>query len=324
MSNGFQTTVNTVPAVGVAGDFCDVNPVYAALAGPGGLVAGPNGLYVGRAAWLSYQGIDADGAPAWANNYGSGPIAGIVPRLQQGLITQYLQDASMLIPAGFQCEVMSAGGFWVKNDGAAQAVPGMKAYANFVDGKFTFAATGAPTTASATVSAIAAGTAATGTGTIDNNVLTIASVSNTIFAGALVTGTGVATGTQIVGQITPLISGEALGGAGRYTVDIPEQTVASTALTITPYVLDTTGGTVTGTIVTGSVIASAGTPTGGVVVGKSVTATYAAGKYVIASKGATSASATVTLASNVETSWYVRSSALAGELVKISNLPALG
>jgi hypothetical protein len=318
MANGVQQSVTTQPAVGVVGDFATANPRFTQLAGPGAIVAGPSGLLIGRFAWLSYSQIDGDGAPAAANNNGTGPVAGFVGRAQQGLITTYLTPAGMTIPAGFQATLFSGGDFWALNAGASAAQVGMKAYAAFADGSVTFAATGSPTTGQATTSAIAAGTAATGTGTIVGNVLTIASVTNTIFLGAVVTGTGVATGTTIVSQL----SGTA-GGAGTYAVDIPSQNVTSTALTITPYVLDTTGGTVTGTIAVGGVIVSAGTPTG-VVVGKSVASAYAAGKWVIASKGATSASGTVVIASNVETSWHAASFGANGEIVKISNVPGIG
>lgn len=319
MSNGIQSSVTVQPAVGVVGDFATANPRFSQLAGPGAIVAGPSGLLIGRFAWLSYSQIDGDGAPAAANNFGSGPVAGFVGRAQQGLITTYLTAYGMTIPAGFQATLFSGGDFWALNTGASAAQPGMKAYASFVDGSVTFAATGSATTASATSTTLAAGTAATGTGTIVNNVLTVSGVSNTIFVGAVVTGSGVATGTTIAAQLsgTP-------GGAGTYAVDIPSQSVASTALTITPYVLDTTGGTVTGTIVIGSVIASTGgTPTG-VVVGKSVASAYDTGKWVVASKGATATSGTVVLASNVETSWHAASFGAQGEIVKISNVPAIG
>lgn len=319
MSGGFQTQVNTAQAPGIAGDFCDLNPYYSKTAGEGALVAGPLGLNVGRFAWTSYAQIDNDSAPAIANNYGTGPVAGFVGRLQQGLIAQYLGYASMNIPTGFGVTLYSAGDFWVLNSGAALARPGMKAYANFANGLVTFAATGAPTTASATSSTIAAGTAATGTGIIVGNVLTITGVSNTIYPGALVTGSGVASGTTIVAQLTGTT-----GGAGTYAVNIPLQTVASTALTITPYVMDTTGGTVTGTIEIGSMVQSAaGTPTG-TVVGASVTALVSAGIYVVTTGGGTVTSGTIVLASNVETSWYARSNALPGEVLKMSNVPGIG
>jgi len=326
MSGGIQATITTQPAPGIAGDFCDANPRYSWDAGPGGLVAGPNGLVIGLFAWVAYSQLDGDSAPAAANNFGSGPVTGFVSRAQQGLITTYLSDAGVTIPAGFQCTLMSGGGFWAYNSGSGQALPGMKAYANFVNGKVTFAAPGAPTTASATTSTIASGTAATFTGSIAGNVLTVTgSVTNTIYPGAVLSGSNVATNTVITGQLSGTT-----GGAGTYSLNIGEQSIAAEALTGTPYVLDTTGGTVTGSIVVGSVLQSAGGTATGTVVGMSVVTANqpATGKYIVAPAGfgaaGTVTSGTIVLASNIETSWYARSSGLTGEVVKISNVPGIG
>jgi hypothetical protein len=118
---GFQTVVNTQPAPAVAGDFCNKNPRFSVDAGPGGLVAGDNGVVVGRFAWLSNEEVDANDAPAIVNNFGAGPVAGFVHRDQQGLITGYLQKSSMLIPVGFQMTLMAGGGFWARNDGNTEA-----------------------------------------------------------------------------------------------------------------------------------------------------------------------------------------------------------
>lgn len=318
MSNGIQSSVTVQPAPGVVGDFASANPRFSQLAGPGAIVAGPSGLLIGKFAWLSYSQVDGDGAPAAANNNGSGPVAGFVGRAQQGLITTYLSSAGMLIPAGFQATLFSGGDFWALNTGASAARPGMKAYASFTTGDVTFAAAGAPTTTSAATTAIAAGTAATGTGTIQGNVLTISGVTNTIYPGAVVTGTGVASGTTVAAQIsgTP-------GGAGIYAVNIPSQSVASTAITVTPYVM-TVGGSVTGpAITTGAVIQSSGTPTG-VVIGAPVTAQITGTTFVVATGGGTAVSGTVVLALNVETSWYAKSFGAQNEIVKISNVPAIG
>lgn len=318
MSGGIQQSVTVQPAVGVVGDFASANPRFSQLAGPGAIVAGPNGLVIGKFAWLSYSQIDGDGAPAAANNNGTGPVAGFVGRAQQGLITTYLTPAGMTIPAGFQATLFSGGDFWALNTGASAARPNMKAYANFLTGDVTFAAAGAPTTTSAATTAIAAGTAATGTGTIQGNVLTISGVSNTIYPGAVASGSGVASGTTIAAQLsgTP-------GGAGTYAVNIPSQSVASTAITITPYVM-TVSGAVTGpAITTGAVIQSAGTPTG-VVVGAPVTAQITSTTFVVATGGGVAASGTVVLALNVETSWHAASFGATGEIVKISNVPAIG
>jgi hypothetical protein len=100
-------------------------------------------------------------------------------------------------------------------------------------------------------------------------------------------------------------------------------------MTATPYVLDTTGGTVTGSIGIGSVIsASTGTVTG-TISSMAVYSAYATGKWVVASYNpgvtpGTATSGTVTWANNVETSWYCRSFGLTGESVKVSNLPGVG
>src|ERR1044072_5841847 len=215
----FQTQVYYNQAPAVEGDFASTNPRATVLAGPGGIVAGSS-FIVGRAIWLTSTFIDADGAPAVANSFGSGAIAGIAHREQQGLIQVYLQEASMLVPAGFPVTVFDAGDFWVMNNGSTQALTGMKAYANFADGKFTAAATGSPSGASGSASSIAASTFSV-TGSIAGNVLTVTAVgSGTVVPGGTISGTGVATGTQVVSQLsgTP-------GGIGTYAVSIPEQTV---------------------------------------------------------------------------------------------------
>lgn len=318
MANGVQSLVTVVPAPGIVGDFASANPRYSQLAGPGAIVAGASGLTVGRFAWLSYSRVDGDGAPAVANNFGSGPVSGFVGRNQQGLITTYLQTSGMTIPGGFQATLFSAGDFWVLNSGATAAQNGMKAYADFTTGLVTFAASGAPTTATtAGTATIAAGTAATGTGTIVGNVLTISGVSNTIYPGAVVTGTGVATGTTVVTQIsgTP-------GGAGTYSVNIPSQAVTSTALTLTPYIMTT--GAITGTITTGSVVRSAAGTVTGTVVGAPVTVALTASTFVVATNGGTATAGAIVLANNVETSWYCRTFGAANEIVKIENVPGIG
>ena len=51
--------------------------------------------------------------------------------------------------------------------------------------------------------------------------------------GDTIVGSGVATGTYILGQVTPLITGEALGGVGRYTINATQAgVVASESLTL--------------------------------------------------------------------------------------------
>jgi hypothetical protein len=307
---GFPKQVNVQPAAAVAGDFCDTNPRFTVDAGPGGLVSGPNGLTIGRFAWLSASAIDTNGAPAIANSNGIGPVGGFVPRTQQGLITTYLADSAMTVPAGFGVTLMSGGGFWAKNEGTTEAVPGQNAYAAYANGAASFAAANTPGTASVTGS-IAASTASV-TGSIAGDVLTVTAVSSgTLVPGGILSGTNVATGTQIVSQLT----GTA-GGVGTYAVNIPEQTVASTTISETYGTLTVTavssgalgiGDVLSGTnVTTGTAITALGTGTGGI------------GTYIV-SPTQTAASATITAGTSVQTKWIAMSAGAPGELVKISS-----
>jgi hypothetical protein len=313
---GFQKSVNTQPAPAVAGDFASANPRASVLAGPGGLVAGPSGLIIGRFAWLSASQVDANDAPAVANNFGAGQISGFVHREQQGLITTYLSESGMLIPAGFQCTLMDAGDYWCVNSGATQALVGMKAYANFADGTISFAATGSGATASATGS-IAANTGSF-TGSITDDIMTVTAVgSGTAVPGGTLSGTGVATGTQIISQLLPLLAGEAVGGIGRYAVSIPEQTVASTTISET-YGTFTAASALVGAFGVGDVLSGTGV-TAGTTITALGTGTGGLGTYIV-NQNAVVSSTTITAGTNVETKYFCRSPGAPGELVKISSL----
>ena len=307
----FQTSVNTVPAPAVAGDFASVNPYYTVDAGPGGLVAGSLGVTVGNFAWAVQTQTDADNAPAYVNSFGVGPVTGFVGRQQQGLITTYLADSSMVIPTGFPLTLYSGGDFFVVNSGATRALLGQKAYANLSNGAVTFAATASPATASGSASSVAASTFSV-TGSIANNVLTVSAVgSGTVYPGSTVSGTGVATGTQIVSQLTGTT-----GGIGTYAVSISEQTVASTTVSGT-YGTLTVGGTVTGTFVNGGLISGTGT-SAGTYITAFITGAGGAGTYVV-NNNTVVASTAITATTNVETKWFAASSGVAGEPVKISS-----
>ncbi len=316
-----QNQVNVVQAVAVAGDFCDTNPRFLYDAGPGGLVSGVTGCVVGRFAWATSNPADGDGAAAQVSNAGVGQVSGFVANTQQALNTTFLAASGMTIQPGFAMELFIGGGFWAKNDGTGQAIPGMKAYANFADGKVTFAATATPAAGGAATGTIAAGTSST-TGSITGNILTVTAVgSGTVYPGTLISGTSVVTGTRIVSQLLPLIGSEAVGGIGRYYVSIPEQTVASTTISGT-YGLFTAVSGLTGTFSVGSILAGAGG--GGVTTGTTITAlgtgTGGLGTYIVDTTQTVTSTA-ITSVSNVETKWFARSSGLAGELVKISSVP---
>jgi hypothetical protein len=313
--SGFQSQVLVQPAPGVAGDFCDSNPRSTVDAGPGGFVAGANGVTVGAFAWTQGYPIDANSAPTVVNNTGYGSVTGFVHREQQALITQYLGTFSMLVPTGFPVTLFNAGSFWVKNSGTTEATIGMNAYANFSNGLVTFAAASSPNvSASGTASSIAAGTASV-TGSISGDVLTVTAVgSGTLVVGGTLSGTNVASGTMIVSQI----SGTA-GGVGTYSVSIPEQTVASTTISET-YGTLTVGGTVTGTFGVGDVLSGSGG--GGVTAGTYITAlgtgTGGAGTY-ICSPTQTVTSTTISAATNVQTKFIAASAGAPGELIKMTS-----
>jgi hypothetical protein len=306
----FQTFVGTQPSPAVAGDFASANPRWSVDAGPGGLVAGAAGVTVGRFAWWSLSQADANGAPAIVNNFGSGIVTGFVHREQQGLITTFLAESSSVIPAGFAMTLMSGGDFWVKNDGATECNVGMKAYASYADGKVTFAATGAPSTASATGS-IAASTFSV-TGSINGNVLSVTVVgSGTVVPGGTISGTGIATGTKIVSQLSGTT-----GGVGTYAVSIEEQTVASTAVSGT-YGTFTAASALVGTFGVGDTLTGTGIslPTAITALG---TGTGGLGTYIVDANTVV-ASTTITAGTSIETKYVAMSSGLPGELVKITS-----
>ena len=131
-----------------------------------------------------------------------------------------------------------------------------------------------PTTTQTTAT-IVAGTAATFTGSVSGYTLTAGTVTHTIYPGAILSGTGVTTGTQILSQLT----GSA-GAAGTYLVSI-SQNVYSTSLTSTHYIAGGTGGAGAsiGSVITGT---ASGTVTG-TVIGATVTAILTAGTSLVVS-----------------------------------------
>lgn len=306
MTTGFQASVNTYQAPAVAGDFASANPRASVLTIPGGFVAGAAGVTVGRFAWA-----DANASDRLVSNTGTGPVTGFIHREQQALITVYLAQTSLVVPAGFGVTVMSAGDFWAYNSGTGAATIGMKAYANYADGQITFAATGSPSTGASVTGSIAANATSTSTGSIADNILTVTVSSAGIVAiGMTISGSGVVSGTKVTKQLT----GTA-GGVGTYLVSIP-QTVASTTLTGSYGVLTVTA-VGSGALVLGGVLAGSGV-TSGTVITALGTGTGGTGTYIV-DISQTASSTTITQTGNVETKWVAMSAGAAGELVKMSS-----
>ena len=133
----FQNSMQVTQAPGIAGDFASANPRHSQLSVPGGFTAGVNGLTVGLFAW-------ADTATgSILSNTGTGLPTCFVHRNRQAMLTAYLQEYGMTIPAGFPVgEMFSGGDFLCKNAGAGATTIGMKAFANLTNGTVSFAATG--------------------------------------------------------------------------------------------------------------------------------------------------------------------------------------
>jgi hypothetical protein len=322
----FPNQINVQPSPGVEGDFCDTNPRYSVIAGPGGFVAASPGVTIGRFVWYANNYFDVDdtsqqvtnsfnGVPSFLTTTpGNAAVLGFVGRAQQGLIPTYLQASGMLIPTGFPVTVFSNGDFFVKNAGTSQAVQGMKCYANLATGQATFANPGSASVSTCNGSISAA--SASFTGSIAGNTMSVtAVVSGTLTVGGQLSGgTGMVTGTAIVTQLT----GTA-GGTGTYLLNIPEQTVAAASLTSTYGVLNVTSTISTTNLAPGQLLS--GTGGGGLATSTYITqlgtGTGGTGTYYL-NNTQTVTQTTIGYQTNVETKWYAMSGGQTGELIKIS------
>lgn len=298
----FPQIVNGEQALGQAGDFSGHNPRVSVVPPvASGFVAGPAGVTVGRFVWSDANGI--------CSNTGAGAPTGFIHRQWNALITQFLGSTSYLVPAGFMLNPFSGGGFYATNSGANTTAIGMKAYANNATGAVTFNVTGTPPTSASVTAAIAANVVTgaiavnTATGSINAQTLTVTAVGagSVLGAGETVAGTGVATGTVILQQVSGT-----LGGVGVYTVSI-SQTVASTALTMSGGGL-TVSAVISGTLAVGQSIAGTNVPAGSVITNLG-TGTGGVGTYVTSVSG-TAASTTITASGGTMTVSVVGSGAI--------------
>lgn len=311
-TGGFQTQVSDQPAAFLAGDRVSQNPLYSYDAGPGGLIAGAS-LFVGRFAWVTPP-LDPNGTPSIANSFGSGAPSGFLMRNQQALNTTYLSFAGNQVNPGAQTALQIVGDFAVTNDGTTEALYGQKAYADLATGKVSFAASGAPTTgASATGSSIAAATGSF-TGSIAGDVLTITAVgSGNAVPGGTLSGTGVASGTKVLSQL----SGTA-GGIGTYRVSIPDQLVTSTTISET-YGIFTVGTlTTVPTFAVGQNLNATGAVVAGTTITAVITGAGGSGSTLVVDNNTVVSSQVISAVSNVETKFYCRSAGTPGSTVKIS------
>ena len=279
----FQGQVNLTPAPAVAGDFASATPRAAVLAGPGGLVAGPGGVTVGKFAWIA-----ADGRTV--TNYGQYPAVpdGFVHREQQGLITIYLGEASMLVPAGFPVVLHQAGDFWAKNQGPSALVRNGAIYAAYADGSIVTAVpTGASVTATlGSTNTGSLGATFTGAASVASNQLIVTAVTGLISIGDTVSGSGITDSPTILAQ-----TAGTTGGAGTYTLSSVETCTGGTVTCFGSVVKLTAVSTM---VAVGDTIAgSGGFPSGATITGQTSGTAGSTGTYTISAPGtAYTASAT--------------------------------
>ena len=296
---GFQKQVNLQQAPAVEGDFASANPRAVVLSPESGFVAGDLGATIGRFAWIQPDGLTVE-------NKGIAPAApnGFIHREQQGLITQYLGEQSMVVPQGFPVVLHNQGDFWVKNSGSATAI-GDSVYADYGTGQ---AANAIQTGASVTG---AIGATFTATGATTN--LTVSAVTGLISIGDTISGTGVTAGTKIVSQTSGTT-----GGAGVY---VTSAATTASAATVTAFgnVLNVTA-IGSGTLEVGDPVSGTGVPTGAAIASQVSGTIGGIGVYTLTQTAtAYAASTTVTAVGGVVTAWKFASVAATGELAKITS-----
>jgi hypothetical protein len=295
----FQTFVNLNLPLAVEGDFASTNPRATVLAGESSLVAGPQGVTTGQFAW-----VEADGRTVTNYAQGNRPPDGFVHRDQgAALITQYLGEASNLIPAGFPVTLYNAGDFFDKIIGGSASIVGSQVFARFSDGTCFIGS--APTGATATGSI-----GSTFTATAAGNQLTVSAVTGLISVGDTISGTGVPAGTTI-------LAGPAAGGAGVYTTSAVTTAAAATVTSFGNVLNVTAVGS--GVLTLGDAISGTGIPANATIETFVSGALGGVGVYTLNIPAtAFAASTAVTVLGGILTKFVAKSIANVGELVKIS------
>lgn len=121
----FQQNVQYTWPQGFPGAPASANPIRTTTAPEGGLIAGAGGLTIAAFAWINEDSLTL-------SNSGTTTPAGFVYRAQQGLMTQYLQSATMTIPQGFMASLAEGGDFWAI--ASTSATTGQAVYASTADG----------------------------------------------------------------------------------------------------------------------------------------------------------------------------------------------
>ncbi|MBS1103536.1 hypothetical protein JK202_11000 [Gluconobacter sp. Dm-62] len=132
---GFPTKINYTWAKGFPGGIASANPRRSAIPGPMGFIAGTAGVAVAAFGW-----VQADGVTVLNKPIASEAPTGFVLRDQTGLITAYLGESTMLLPSGFNVQLMTGGDYFAVASTAA--TPGQAVYASTTDGTLQTGAVG--------------------------------------------------------------------------------------------------------------------------------------------------------------------------------------
>lgn len=256
----FQKVINADQAPGVEGDFASTNPFASVLTSAGGLVAPTGGLRVGYFFWVGPAG-------QVSQSFVAGYQIAFLGRNEQALITRFLGEFSMVVPAGFPVVGMNGGDFWARF--AAGGTVGNNVYADPNDGAPLAGAT-APTLGTGTASAGFSGTATlNGTTTLNVTAVTHGIINVGDPVADSTTAGNIPVGTTILAQLTGIA-----GGVGTYQMSqIGVAAVGDTVVTTSSKMLVTAvangsfnaGDVFTGTAVAaGTAIVSQATPFAGV------------------------------------------------------------
>jgi hypothetical protein len=292
----FQSKVNSQQAPGVAGDFASTNPFASVLAGQGELVAPAGGLVVGNFAWVGPAG-------QVSQSYVAGYQIGFLGRNEQALITQFLGEYTMVVPAGFMITLFNEGDFYAKFP--AGATPGQNVYADPNTGT-PISSASTPSAASATASEGATGTLTTVSGSATVTVNTVS--AGLLAVGDTVVSANVPTGTTVLSQAT-VTSGSGAGILGTYVLSAAATASAGpTAFTTNSTLLNVTA-VASGSLNVGDVFSGTGVTAGTTIVSQ---AAQFAGVATLAS------STTLTVTSVVSGSGKLR----VGDTVVGTGIPA--
>jgi len=219
---GFQKQVNNQPAPGVAGAFASANPRAIYVTGPGGLVAGTNGVSVARFGWATPvsgsldngERVDSNAALVAAGAARTPSL--FVANTQQGNFVTYLAESGLSILPGMAMEGFTRGDFWAACTTAATR--GQKAFANLLDGSIAAAAAGATIASNAITASFA------------TNVMTVTATAATLKIGQIITGANIPANTFITSF------GTGTGGNGTYNLSTSPGTLSSQAAVGSDYV----------------------------------------------------------------------------------------